>query len=225
LKIQSIASSSSGCAYAIDNGKNQLLIECGVNLKQIRAALDYDLSRVAGCLVSHEHGDHAKYLPKLEEETPIPIYCTEGTKIGYNLGQTEIIKKNRMIKIGDFVVIPVKLVHDVECFGFVIRSGNEILYYATDTGKVSMNLIPGLKYLMIECNHSLEILAESPVEYKDRITKYHLDIDSVIEFCLIHQSTLHEIHLLHLSDRHSDAKLFHDMVSRETGIPVYVAGK
>ncbi len=225
MKIKSIASSSKGCCYIIDNGTHQILIECGVPLSRIRAGNDFDFSRIVACFTSHQHSDHSGFLPKLENETAIPIYCTEGTKKEFNLSIVEIIRPNKIIKPGGFIVFPVELKHDTECFGFIICCGKDVLYYATDTGKVSMHVIPGLTHLMIEANHSVELLADSDAEYKHRVSGYHLDIDSVVEFCKLHKKTLQEVHLIHLSAAHSDADLFQKMVAREIGVPVYVAGE
>ncbi len=93
MNIKTINSSSEGCAYIVESNGSQLLIEMGISLKKIRQALNFDFSGVVGCLVSHEHGDHAKYLPQLEKETFIPIWCTEGTKKRFNLKGCNVIEK------------------------------------------------------------------------------------------------------------------------------------
>ncbi|HFL1025859.1 MBL fold metallo-hydrolase [Listeria monocytogenes] len=59
-----IASGSKGNAYVISSGRSQLLIECGINFDKIRKALNFDLSAVEGCLISHEHGDHVAGVKK-----------------------------------------------------------------------------------------------------------------------------------------------------------------
>ena len=54
LKI--IGSSSSGNAYILDCGSEQLILELGVSWKEILKALNFDLSKVVGVCVSHSHG-------------------------------------------------------------------------------------------------------------------------------------------------------------------------
>ncbi len=80
---------------------------------------------------------------------------------------------------------------------------------------------------MIEANHSFEKLIESERDRSvvARISENHLDIDSVVELCNRHKKTLKEIHLIHLSDAHSDENLFKSMVAGATGCPVYVSKK
>jgi len=226
VKIKPIASSSSGCCYVIESNGSQLLLECGIQIEKIRKSLDYDMSKVVACFTSHEHGDHSGYLQKLEISTPIQIYCTNGTERKYHLDTAIVIRPGKIFKPnGVFTVFPVELVHDVQCLGFVISDGSDILFYATDTGKISHRKILGITQLMIEANHSLDLLSASDAEYKDRVMRYHLDIDSVVDFCLKHKKTLKEVHLIHLSDDHSDAKLFENMVAGSAGVPVYVADK
>ncbi len=226
MKIISIRSSSQGCCYIVESQGYQLLIECGIPFKSIQKAFDFDFKNLIACIVSHEHGDHSKYLPFLEDKTTIPIYCTQGTKDLFNLSICEIIIQNKIIKPGgNFAVLPVKLLHDVECFGFVIATGNDVLFYATDTSQLPKKIIVGLSHLMIEANHSFESIMDSDHAHAKRAFQNHLDIDSVVSFCKLHQKTLQEIHLIHLSDSHSDADKYKTMVARAVGVPVFVAEK
>jgi phosphoribosyl 1,2-cyclic phosphodiesterase len=225
MKIKSINSSSKGCAYIVESNGKQLLIDCGVPLKRIRKALNHDLSNVVGCLVSHEHGDHSEYLPQLEKETDIKIYCTYGTQDQWNIENYHwLMDQEHFFTPGlEFCIWPLKLQHDVECFGFLVRHKTKNLFYATDTSEVNYK-IPGLNYLMIECNHSSEKLIETEQNKSvvKRICETHLSIENVLEFVKNHPD-LEEIWLLHLSSRHSDAKLFKEMVQNVAGCIVHVA--
>ena len=60
MQLQVIGSGSQGNSYLLSNDTDVLLIELGVQFKRIKKALDYDLSKINGALVSHSHGDHAK---------------------------------------------------------------------------------------------------------------------------------------------------------------------
>lgn len=199
------------------------MIECGIPLKRIREVVP-ELSKVVACLVSHDHIDHAEFLPKLEMESSVPIYCTEGTKSRYSLIGCNVIENDIHYKPGDlFDLYPVKLEHDVECLGFVIGHGRKTLFYATDTGEINYT-ITGLTHLMIEANYTFENMIESDRSkfLLSRTIETHLDIDQVVEFVKRHPD-LEEIHLIHLSDAHSDAELFKRMVVEVSGVPVYIA--
>lgn len=53
--LQCISSGSIGNSYILSVGGEKLLIELGVNFKSILKSLNFDLSGVRACLVSHAH--------------------------------------------------------------------------------------------------------------------------------------------------------------------------
>jgi len=55
MEILVIASSSRGNAYRISDGKTSLLLECGVPAREIQKALQFQLHKIDGCLITHEH--------------------------------------------------------------------------------------------------------------------------------------------------------------------------
>lgn len=56
MLVKVIGSSSSGNGYALISGEDILLLECGVPAKEMLKAIDYQTSKISGCLLSHEHG-------------------------------------------------------------------------------------------------------------------------------------------------------------------------
>ncbi len=227
LSIKAIASSSAGCCYLIESGGEQLLIECGIGLNKIREALNFDLSKVVGCLVSHEHKDHCKSVQDIHDKTVIPLCCNIEVAVCFSLCDHLPAMHMNKLKFGDqFSVIPILLPHDVSCFGYIVMSGGEILFYATDTGGINYTF-PGLTHLMIETNHSMEALFKSDLNKSvvARIADNHLSIDNALEFAVRHKDTLEEVHLMHLSDKHGDEELFKTMAQEALGVPIYIAGK
>ena len=55
LNFTVYTSGSAGNLYKLDDGKSEILIEAGLPIKKIRKKLEFKLSEVAGCLISHEH--------------------------------------------------------------------------------------------------------------------------------------------------------------------------
>lgn len=53
--IKTLSSGSHGNCYVLECGNEQLLIELGISWKEILKGLDYDLTKVRACLVSHRH--------------------------------------------------------------------------------------------------------------------------------------------------------------------------
>ena len=62
MELKVLGSSSNGNCYILDNGKEALLLEAGVRFQEVKKALGYNLRKVVGCLITHRHNDHAKYI-------------------------------------------------------------------------------------------------------------------------------------------------------------------
>ncbi|EAC5129655.1 MBL fold metallo-hydrolase [Listeria monocytogenes] len=231
MEIRTIASGSKGNAYVISSGRSKLLIECGINFDVIRKALNFDLSDVSGCLVSHEHGDHTAGVKKMLRTSNIKIYASEGTLSALNVPDSRqfILKEKSAQDIGDWTVLPFRTEHDAkEPLGFMIQRKNEKLLFITDSYYVRYKF-NNINYLMIECNYSSDILEENvinkvihPVQ-KKRVLQSHFSLENVKDFLKANDlSQLREIHLLHISEKNGDKERFKKEIQAMTGVPVYV---
>lgn len=54
--LKCIASGSSGNSYALISDKEILLIEAGVRLMEVKKYINFQVSKIVGCIISHEHG-------------------------------------------------------------------------------------------------------------------------------------------------------------------------
>ncbi|WP_235011070.1 MBL fold metallo-hydrolase [Listeria monocytogenes] len=231
MEIKTIASGSTGNAYVISSGRSQLLIECGINFDKIRKALNFDLSDVNGCLISHEHGDHVAGVKKMLRTSNIEIYASAGTLSALNVPDSRqfILKEKSVQNIGEWIILPFQTEHDAkEPLGFMIQHNNERLLFITDSYFVRYKF-NNIHYLMIECNYSADILEENvinkvihPVQ-KKRVLQSHFSLENVKEFLRANDlSQLREIHLLHISDSNGDPERFKNEIQALTGVPVYV---
>ena len=64
MRLIVLGSSSAANGYVLDNGREALAIECWCPLADLQRAVGFDLRRVAGVLLTHEHGDHARHALK-----------------------------------------------------------------------------------------------------------------------------------------------------------------
>ena len=113
MELKILGSSSAGNCYVFDNGKEALVVECGISFQEVKKAVNFDISRIAGCLVSHEHGDHAKYVQKFID-AQIPVYMSLGTLKGIK-EPTKYPKRliaEKQTTIGTFKVLPFNTQHD-----------------------------------------------------------------------------------------------------------------
>lgn len=232
IDIKTLASGSSGNAYHISDGHTELLIECGINFRDIQIALNFETSNIAGCLVSHEHKDHTKSLNDVLK-AGIDVYASQGTieQEGINHHRLKTIKAKKQFRVGTWTILPFDVQHDAtEPLGFLLRSKNGgKLLFATDTYYVRYKF-RGLTHIMVECNYSMDILEdniESGIVHpamKKRLIKSHFSLENVKEFLKANDlSRVKEIHLIHLSDSNSDAARFKREIQELTGKPVYIA--
>ncbi len=230
MKLKVFGSGSSGNCYLLQGEKETLIIECGLPYKTILKGLNFDLSNVVGCLISHEHKDHCKSSQDLINNG-IDIYSSKGTFEAIEIGgyRTNIIESQKTIKIGNFIVLPFTTEHDAaEPLGFLVQHlemGQ--LLFITDSYYCQYKF-QDVDHVLIECNYSNEILnqKELPLSLKTRIIKSHFELENVKEF--LRKTNLEitkEIVLIHLSDGNSDSEKFKIEVEKVTGKPTYVADK
>lgn len=55
IDVNVISSGSKGNCYVANINGTQILLECGVPIKVIQKALNFKLSNIDACLVTHEH--------------------------------------------------------------------------------------------------------------------------------------------------------------------------
>ena len=237
MEFVPIASSSAGCAYIVrTSGMAPLLIDCGVRFELIRQALDFKVSGLAACLVSHGHGDHCKAVPDLLK-AGVRVYSGAATWEKFPEGirghhRAVTVQAMEEFKVGPWAVKAFDAVHDAEdTLGFIIAAAGEKLLYLTDTGW-SKYRFEGLTHIAIECNWGEEILRENSrlgILEGDRFRRTastHMSLERLLKLLQANDLTsVREIHLLHLSDANSDEQAFADAVRRATGKPTYVAAK
>lgn len=233
MDIKVLASSSKGNCYRISDGYTALLLECGIHIKKIRQELEFKLSEISGCLISHEHKDHSKAVKDIVK-AGIDVYMSEGTREALNIEghRVKVIKPQKQFNIGTYSILPFRTEHDAkEPLGFLIysRTTREKLLFATDTYYIRYRF-PNLTHIMIECNYAIDILKSNiekglvPESLKDRLLESHFSLEHVKEFLKANDlSKVQEIWLLHLSDGNSDAKRFKKEIQELTGKMVFIA--
>lgn len=229
MELTVLGSSSSGNCYLLQNKEECLIIEAGISFKEVKKALDFIVSKIVGVLVSHEHGDHAKYV-KEYLKAGIGIHTSLGTYSALGMDPLYIFKAlttDRYIQLGGFVIKPFDVEHDAkEPFGFFIHH-KEIGYlvFATDTYYVKY-LFPDVNHILVECNYKQSILDEGCTvkSLRDRTMKSHFELNNVKSFLEVNNTNkLKNVVLLHLSDNNSNAKLFQEECQSVTNKPTYIA--
>ncbi len=55
MNLICLGSSSSGNCYLLENETECLILECGIKFAEIKKALDFNVSKIQGVVVSHQH--------------------------------------------------------------------------------------------------------------------------------------------------------------------------
>jgi phosphoribosyl 1,2-cyclic phosphodiesterase len=233
IDITVLASSSRGNCYLVEGeGCKPLLLDCGMSLswtrKELRFRCSKQITDLAACLISHEHGDHSKAANDLMGAA-VDIYTSRGTAdaLGLKGHRLQIIRSREQISIDGWKVLPFEAVHDcAEPLGFLIAGAGGKVVYATDTAYLPVRF-NGLNIIMVECNYALDILEaneELHPAIKKRVIGNHFGLDQVKKFLQANDlTTVQAIHLLHLSSTNADAERFKREVQELTGKPVYIA--
>ncbi|MFD2662844.1 MBL fold metallo-hydrolase [Paenibacillus thailandensis] len=234
IEIKPFGSSSAGNCYKVTDGETVLLLEAGLRFKDIQRGLQFRMSSIAACLISHGHGDHVKAAKDIMK-AGIDVYTSQGTIDAAGLaGHRAVpIEALKPFTIGTWTILPFDIQHDVEePLGFLManKAGDKLLF-ATDTWYIR-HTFTGLTHLLIECNYSMRILDENiaagrvPVAMKKRLIRSHFSLENLKDFIRANDmSKVQEIWLIHLSDTNSDEALFKREIQELTGRPVYVAGR
>lgn len=237
MQLIVINSNSSGNSYALDSGKEILLLEAGMKMADVKRAINFRLQDVVGCIVTHEHGDHAKYATEYAK-FGVNIYGPQdiADKKQFPYGKFTALKAEKTVKIGNFYIAPLENYHDVPIFGYLIHHRNMgNLLFSTDSYKIRL-AFGGTDHYLIEANYSDTLLKDNVWSGKinkaqaDRIMLSHMSLDYCVKYlrdCCVggRDDKTKTITLCHLSERNSDPVQFQNTVAGAFGVPTYIARK
>ncbi len=232
MKLIVLGSSSKGNCYVMTNGVESLIIEAGVKWSEVKQIMGYNISNIAGVIISHEHGDHAGHV-KEYIAAGIRVYSQaetlESLKIASNHYTTAVTPMKKTM-VGGFTVIPLSVEHDVPCVAYLINhAGMGLTLFVTDTF-IFDYVIKDLHHILIEANYADDILdyniekGHLPVMLRKRLMTSHMEIGTTKKVLLKQNlSKVRDITLIHLSDGNSDAIRFTREIEKATGRPTSVA--
>lgn len=236
FRFISFGSGSSGnCSFlGYDSGEGVtkgVLIDAGVEPDVVYQALrdnKIDIRSISGILLTHDHGDHVKYVYTiLRANRHMVVYTTMRTMSGllrrHSISNRikdyhRIIYIEHPFEIGNLSVTAFRTSHDgTENVGYSInsRDGNHRFVIATDTGIItpeSDNYLRKANYIVIESNYDNRMLLEGPyAEYlKARIQsdRGHLDNKVAANYIksIVNPAVSH-VFLCHLSEENNTPEL------------------
>jgi phosphoribosyl 1,2-cyclic phosphodiesterase len=224
LKV--INTGSKGNAYLLETEKEALLIECGVNFSEIKKAIDFKVSKIVACIVSHEHLDHFKSANDVMK-SGIDVFATQKTldcNMIKNVRKMPV-EKMKTYQVGGFKFLPFGVKHDAaDPVGFLIHHEDcgKVLFL-TDTFYCE-HLFEGLNNIIIEANYSEKLISDKNEFLRNRILKSHFSLENCIGLLKANDlSKVNNIAVIHLSDTNSDEIMFKTEIEKETNSKVTIA--
>lgn len=212
--IQVVGTGSSGNTYLLTCGAETLVIDCGIKFLEVKKALNFQIRNIAGAIVTHSHGDHAKYVHEYEKS---------GIEVWKPYLNCPLIQSKKM---GGFFIGSFPCIHDVPCVGYLIKhpeSGLKLLY-ATDTEYVRYTF-NSLTAMLIEANYGEEFVNRDEAKYR-HVLEGHMSIETAVECIKANMNPgLKNIILCHLSNGNSDPDAFKESVKEvvHDGVAVDIA--
>lgn len=235
MVLSVINSGSEANGYIIQNDSEALILECGCKLSETKKALDWNVRKIVGCLISHEHLDHAGRLSEYMK-SGIPVHSAFQTQTALEtiIGErTTAISPLKKIQIGNFTVTPFNVPHDpdIECYGYLIEH-EEMgkLLFLTDLEYCKYNFSKqNVNHILCECNYDKDLVDENyENSLRNRVLKTHMELRTFLNFISTNDNpALRNVVLLHLSEKNGNPVGFLQK-TKETvkyGADCYIAEK
>lgn len=172
LTAHSLASGSSGNSIVIRNNGAAVLIDAGIGIRRLVAALraaEIEPADLSGILITHEHSDHTSGAVRMARRFGIPLVANAATLTavsGAGFVPSRVLDVGCETAFGSLVVRSFPVSHDAACpVGYTISSTNASVCSATDTGVLTPELCAEAEnadLLILESNHDVELLRAGP---------------------------------------------------------------
>lgn len=192
MNLKCLASGSSGNCYLLECNNEVLILDCGISIKDIKGGLNFDLSKVVGCVVTHAHHDHDKSVNDLK---------LMGIKIWQPYLYEAEMKRTQRRYLGNFVIRNFDVPHDNEpCCGFIVECPNgELLLYATDFEYIKYSFKKmKIQHLLIESNYQNKYVDKS-ADNRNHVLRGHAELQTTIGIVRDNVDSLKTVILCHLS--------------------------
>lgn len=227
MKIKCLGTGSQqGNCYLISTETETLILDCGIPIIEIKKGLNFDLSKVVGCVVTHSHKDHS-LSAKDFENMGIPVFKPYENKEPISLNGW-----NGTIQAFDLTDKDRKFMHtnadgsECPCYGFLITHPDlGRMLYITDTELVKWRF-KDINHILISCNYQKKYIEDENLAKRNHVFRGHMELETVKEFIKANNSeSLQNIILCHLSNDNSNPEECKAEVEKVAKCPVYVARK
>jgi len=219
ISMAVLGSGSKGNAAVIRCGSTHILVDAGLNAKQLvlrMNKLGIVPEQLDAILISHEHHDHAQGIDVLLRQRDIPVFANALTReaLSHKMKSSiawKIFHSGQTFSLGELSINSFRISHDAaEPVGFVLNGNNTQLSIVSDVGHVTHLMrenLRGSHGLYIEANYDQSLLerdTKRPWATKQRIVSRHGHLSNNQTAELLAEIACEKLKLVMLSHLSSD---------------------
>lgn len=229
MELIIVGSSSQGNSYVLTaSDGQQLCIEAGRPLQEVKKMAKLKTAKCVGVLITHAHSDHSKYVSDFLR-AGINVYST--TDLSASHPEVMPVFEARTYDIGNFRVTPIRVKHDIPCLSYLVHHKEMgTLWFFTDCYTMP-NVVKNVDTFLCECNYDDSLLdkavqeGKTPRSQADRIRLSHMSLSHAVELlqrCEA-EKTAKQIILIHGSSRHLNPLAAVTKFQQVIGVPTFYA--
>lgn len=223
MRLQVLASGSSGNASFLELGGCRFLIDAGISCRRIESLLQKLAVKVTdldGVFITHEHRDHVAGLATLYRKYRLPFFTRPGTWKALAAREECFAQPSQhlgdRLSLGSVQVEIFDVSHDAaEPVGFVFRGEGVKCVFITDLGKVTAEVLQaaqGADVMVLEANYDPQMLESGPypawLKARIRGSKGHLSNQQSGGFLSsVYENPGTKVFLAHISQENNYADL------------------
>lgn len=212
MKLKCIATGSKGNCYLLTSESGEtLILDCGIPVKAIKEALNWNIKGIQGAVCTHHHRDHSLSVIELRNIGIDVFYPSVDLNIGVvNFGSFRV-------QSFDLTTLDGRCTHtnadgtECHCCGFLITH-KEMgrMLYITDTKLIKWRF-KGINHILLGVNYDKDLIDNEDSAKVNHVYRGHMSIDTACDFVKANNSKdLQNVIMCHLSKNNADKDLFID---------------
>lgn len=209
MRLIVVGTGSNGNTYVLEQDGSRVILDMGKSWGNVLKACEYDVFSIEAALITHEHGDHTRYIKDLNT-AGIPIFGNKAVKEKFPYVRELPTGKSAEIGNG-WKVLPFNVPHtngdstDCENYAYIIMRNGEKLLYMTDWMYCSFRL------QKFNINHFLIAVNYTDLDEEDEdgkivhVVKGHSSLETAVGFLKASMTdSCRNIICCHVSHRNAD---------------------
>lgn len=199
-------SGSSGNTAILSLDNRHIILDAGINPKDVLPVIDFKILEIQGVVLTHFHSDHRKYAPDYMSKG-IKVYMPPTCKQNFKDRYAVQVNAMKPFAIDFATFTPFQVPHDgTECYGYYITAAGQRILWLTDLEYCPISFAKQkVNTIICECNYQTELVNTNEIK-ASHVFKGHMADTTCMEFLRVNKSEqLHHVILTHLSTENADS--------------------